>query len=151
MLAVPRLVAAYYIKSKMKLLMTTNCPRPHILVCLCLSFFLSLSLFSRLSPLAISVPFRCLFVIAWPNALPVLPSVFHLPSATCHLPLAACHLPLATGLLRAVLAHVYSILSLPVPLDLRGMLTAICMESSSCLAWLAASTRPQLCSGEGQL
>lgn len=31
----------------------------------------------------------------------------------------------------------YSILSLPVPLDLRGMLTAICMESSACLAWLA--------------
>lgn len=28
LVAVLRLVAAYYIKSKMKLLMTTNCPRP---------------------------------------------------------------------------------------------------------------------------
>lgn len=96
-------------------------------VCL-LRFFLSL--------FAISTSFRCLFVIAWPNASPSLPAllllllVFHLPSATCHFPLATC-------LLCAVLAHVYSILSLPVPLDLRGMLTAICMESSSCLAWLA--------------
>lgn len=93
-------------------------------VCL-LRFFLSL--------FAISTSFRCLFVIAWPNAslaLLLLLLVFHLPSATCHFPLATC-------LLCAVLAHVYSILSLPVPLDLRGMLTAICMESSSCLAWLA--------------
>lgn len=89
-----------------------------------LSLLLFLSLFET------STSFRCLFVIAWPNASPVLLPIFHLPSATCHFPLATC-------LLCAVLAHVYSILSLPVPLDLRGMLTAICMESSSCLAWLA--------------
>lgn len=137
-LAVPRLVAAYYIKSKAEAadddeLSSSSCTYSRLsspsLSSLCFWPFLA-----RLASL------RCLFVIAWPNALPSTAAFhFHLPSATCH-SCHSCHLPLATRLLCAVLAHVYSILSLPVPLDLRGMLTAICMESSSCLAWLDAST-----------
>lgn len=120
--------------------MTTNCPRPraHILVCLP-----PLSLLSAFGHFCLASP-RFAVYLSLPGLMrcpPLPPSIrlFHLPSATCH-SCHSCHLPLATRLLCAVLAHVYSILSLPVPLDLRGMLTAICMESSSCLAWLDAST-----------
>lgn len=51
-------------------------------------------------------------------------------------------LPIAVCLLCPVPAHVYFILSLPVPLDLLAMLTAICTEHSphsSRFAWLGCA------------
>lgn len=124
----------------MKLLMTTNCPRSRSRLSM---MMLRLGLKKTYIPYKCSVSlslclsvchilhlclnlFSCLFVTSWPNAS---------PSAFCLLP--AFHLC-------PVPAHVYFILSLPVPLELRSMLTAICMEPSRRSAWLPGT-------GEGQM